>query len=142
MLNHEISADSKNSVTFTKEHPEYIQTGELNNIENNLDYFDKKEEEHTLRQAERNNEVQNINKELALKESLVSELMKSITQQAAESHRDVAEMEKEIERLHAEREEHLQAVHSRTITSKYAINKYNIVFCCDAVIFMFFVQIS
>lgn len=43
---------------------------ESNNVEDSLDYFDKKEEEHTLRQAERNNEVQNINKELALKESL------------------------------------------------------------------------
>ncbi|EFN81513.1 Chromosome-associated kinesin KIF4 [Harpegnathos saltator] len=120
LLNYEISIDSKNSVTFTKEDAECVHTGELNNIEDSLDYFDKKEEEHTLRQAERNNEVQNINKELALKESLVSELIKNITQQTADSHRDVAEMEKEIERLHVEREEHLQAVHARNITSKLA----------------------
>lgn len=118
LLNYELSADSKNSATFIKEDAEYVHTGDLNNIEDSLDYFDKKEEEHTLRQAERNNEVQNINKELALKETLVSKLMKSITQQTAENHKDVAEMEREIERLHAEREEHLQAVHARNITSK------------------------
>ncbi|XP_032669022.1 chromosome-associated kinesin KIF4 isoform X1 [Odontomachus brunneus] len=120
LLNYEISVDSKNFVTFTKEDAEYVHTGDANNIEDSLDYFDKKEEEHTLRQAERNNEVQNINKELALKESLVSKLIKSIPQQTVESHGDVAEMEKEIERLHAEREEHLQAVHARNITSKLA----------------------
>jgi len=91
---------------------------ELNNIEDSLDYFDKKEEEHTLRQAERNNEVQNINKELALKESLVSELLKNATQQTAESRRNVIEMEQEIKRLHAEKEEHLQAAHAHNVSSK------------------------
>lgn len=83
-----------------------------------MDYFDKKEEEHTLRQAERNNEVQNINKELALKESLVTELLKSVTQQSAESYRNVMEMEQEIKRLHAEKEKHLEAVHAHNVSSK------------------------
>lgn len=94
------------------------QIEELNNIEDSLDYFDKKEEEHTLRQAERNNEVQNINKELALKESLVSELLKNATQQAAESRKNVAEMEQELKRLHVEKEEQLQAVHAHNVSSK------------------------
>lgn len=94
------------------------QIEELNNIEDSLDYFDKKEEEHTLRQAERNNEVQNINKELALKESLVSELLKNATQQAAESRKNVAEMEQELKRLHMEKEEQLQAVHAHNVSSK------------------------
>lgn len=97
---------------------ECIRAEESGSVEDSLDYFDKKEEEHTLRQAERNNEVQNINKELALKESLVSELLKSITQQTAESRRNVVEMEQEIKRLHAEKEEHLQAVHAHNISSK------------------------
>jgi len=101
-----------------KEDIECIRTEELNDIENNLDYFDKKEEEHTLRQAERNNEVQTINKELALKESLVSELLKNVTQETAESRRNVVEMEQEIKRLHAEKEEHLQAVHTHNVSSK------------------------
>lgn len=94
------------------------QIEELNNIEDSLDYFDKKEEEHTLRQAERNNEVQNINKELALKESLVSELLKNATQQAAESRKNIIEMEQELKQLHTEKEEQLQAVHAHNISSK------------------------
>lgn len=94
------------------------QKEEANNVEDSLDYFDKKEEEHTLRQAERNNEVQNINKELALKECLVSELLKSVSQQTAESRKNVIEMEEEIKRLHAEKDEHLQAVHSHNVSSK------------------------
>lgn len=90
----------------------------MNNVEDSLDYFDRKEEEHTLRQAERNNEVQIINKELALKESLVSELLKNVAQQTAESRRNVVEMEHEIKRLHEEKEEHLQAVHAHNVSSK------------------------
>lgn len=90
----------------------------MNGVEDSLDYFDKKEEEHTLKQAERNNEVQNINKELALKESLVSELLKSVAHQTAESRKNVIEMEQEIKRLHVEKEEQLQAVHAHNVSSK------------------------
>lgn len=118
LIDQEISADSKNSLTFIKEETERVDTDELNIIENSLDYFDKKEEEHTLRQTERNNEVQNINRELAIKEYLISELVKNITQQTTDSHKDIAEMEQEIKRLHAEKEEHLQAVHARNVSSK------------------------
>lgn len=118
LINHEIS-NSKSCVTHIVDNvEECVRTEESNNVEDSLDYFDKKEEEHTLRQAERNNEVQNINKELALKESLVSELLKSVTQQTAESRRNVVEMEQEIKRLHMEKEEHLQAVHAHNVSSK------------------------
>lgn len=116
LLNHEIS-NSKNCSIHIEEDIEQVRTEELNNVEDSLDYFDKKEEEHTLRQTERNNAVKNINKELALKESLVSELLKS-TQETAESHKNVVEMEQEIKRLHAEKEEHLQAVHAHNVSSK------------------------
>ncbi|GAB1869940.1 Chromosome-associated kinesin KIF4 [Camponotus japonicus] len=120
LINYEIS-NSKNCVMHMEEDTERTEhIDELNNIEDSLDYFDKKEEEHTLRQAERNNEVQNINKELALKESLVSELLKNATQQTAESRRNVIEMEQEIKRLHAEKEEHLQAAHAHNVSSKLA----------------------
>lgn len=122
LLNHEISdnfeINLKNCATYVKEDAGDVYMDESNNVEDGLDYFDKKEEEHTLRQAERNNEVQNINRELALKESLVTELIKNMTQETAESHKNVAEMEQEIKRLHAEKEEHLQAVHARNISSK------------------------
>jgi len=116
LINHEIS-NSKH-ISHTEEDVECVRAEELNDVEDSLDYFDKKEEEHTLRQAERNNEVQTINKELALKESLVSELLKNVTQQTAESRRNVVEMEQEIKRLHAEKEEHLQAVHAHNVSSK------------------------
>jgi len=116
LINHEIS-NSKDCSIHINEDAEHVHTEELNNVEDSLDYFDKKEEEHTLRQAERNNVVKNINKELALKESLVSELLKNITQ-TVESHKNVVEMEQEIKRLHAEKEEHLQAVHTHNISSK------------------------
>ncbi|XP_050460223.1 chromosome-associated kinesin KIF4 [Cataglyphis hispanica] len=120
LINHEIS-NSKNYVMHIEENTKRTeQIEELNNIEDSLDYFDKKEEEHTLRQAERNNEVQNINKELALKESLVSELLKNATQQAAESRKNIIEMEQELKRLHTEKEEQLQAVHAHNISSKLA----------------------
>ncbi|XP_011643578.1 chromosome-associated kinesin KIF4A isoform X2 [Pogonomyrmex barbatus] len=117
LINHEIS-NSKNCSANMEEDVQHVHSEESNNVEDSLDYFDKKEEEHTLRQAERNNEVQNINKELALKESLVSELMKSV--QNTVENRDIAEMEQEIKRLHAEKEEHLQAVHAHNISSKLA----------------------
>ncbi|XP_018404227.1 PREDICTED: chromosome-associated kinesin KIF4 [Cyphomyrmex costatus] len=119
LINHEIS-NSKHCVMHVEEDVECVRAEELNDIEGSLDYFDKKEEEHTLRQAERNNEVQTINKELALKESLVSELLKNVTQETAESRRNVVEMEQEIKRLHAEKEEHLQAVHAHNVSSKLA----------------------
>ncbi|XP_071635243.1 F-box/LRR-repeat protein 4-like [Temnothorax longispinosus] len=118
LINHEIS-DSKNCVSHVAEDvAERVRAEESNNVEDSLDYFDKKEEEHTLRQAERNNEVQNINKELALKESFVSELIKSATQETAESRKNIIEMEQESKRLHAEKEEHLQAVHAHNVSSK------------------------
>lgn len=120
LINHEIS-NSKYCMINMEENPEHIEhIEELNNVEDSLDYFDKKEEEHTLRQAERNNEVQNINKELALKETLVAELLKNVTQQTTESHKNIVEMEQEIKRLHAEKEEQLQAVHAHNVSSKLA----------------------
>lgn len=46
----------------------------------NLEDLDEKQEEHTLLQVKRNNEVQNINKELAIKESLIHQLLKNSSQ--------------------------------------------------------------
>lgn len=102
LINHEIS-NSKHCITHTEEDVGCVRAKELNNVEDSLDYFDRKEEEHTLRQAERNNEV------------LVSE---NVAQQTAESCRNVVEMEQEIKRLHEEKEEHLQAVHAHNVSSK------------------------
>ncbi|XP_071626651.1 uncharacterized protein [Temnothorax longispinosus] len=125
LINYEIS-NSKNCVSHVAEDvAERVRVEESNNVEDSLDYFDKKEEEHTLRQAERNNEVQNINKELALQESLVSELIKNATQETAESRKNIIEMEQELKRLHAEKEEHLQAVHAHNVSSKENMTSNN-----------------
>ncbi|XP_023288014.1 chromosome-associated kinesin KIF4 [Orussus abietinus] len=73
--------------------------------------LDEKQEEHTLQQAERNNEVQNINRELALKEDLISKLLKN-SSHLADYTKELQEMEQEIKSLQAEKEELLQALQS------------------------------
>jgi len=59
-----------------------------------------------------------INKELALKESLMSELLKHIMQETAESRRNAMKIKQEIKQLHAEKEENLQVVHVHNVSSK------------------------
>lgn len=88
-----------------------------------LDDFDEKQEEHTLLQVKRNNEVQNINKELAIKESLICQLLKN-SSQIIDYSKEIQEMEQEIKALQAEKEELLQAlqnVQTNNVSSKYEI---------------------
>lgn len=71
----------------------------------------------------RNNEVQNINKELAIKESLICQLLKN-SSQIVDYSKEIQEMEQEIKALQAEKEELLQAlqnVQTNNISSKYEI---------------------
>ncbi|XP_076246132.1 kinesin-like protein 3A [Calliopsis andreniformis] len=87
-----------------------------------LEDFDEKQEEHTLLQVKRNNEVQNINKELAIKESLIHQLLKNSSQMIDYS-KEIQEMEQEIKALQTEKEELLQAlqhVQTSSISSKLA----------------------
>lgn len=71
----------------------------------------------------RNNEVQNINKELAIKESLICQLLKN-SSQIVDYSKEIQEMEQEIKALQAEKEELLQAlqnVQTNNVSSKYEI---------------------
>ncbi|KAH0563992.1 chromosome-associated kinesin KIF4 isoform X2 [Cotesia glomerata] len=72
-------------------------------------HLDEEHAEHTLRQADRNNEVQNINRELAVKEELINRLL-SNTSQIAEQTKEVQEMELEIKNLQAERDKLLKTL--------------------------------
>ncbi|KAI4490936.1 hypothetical protein M0802_010610 [Mischocyttarus mexicanus] len=74
-----------------------------------LEDFDKKHEEHTSMQIERNNQVQDINRELAIKEHLISELIKN-SSPAIEYSKELQDMEQEIKTLQSEKDELLVAL--------------------------------
>lgn len=122
LIDYEISADNANTFTINcEEELEHTSMGEISSP-NILDDFDEKQEEHTLLQVKRNNEVQNINKELALKQSLISQLLKNSSQMIDYS-KEIQDMEQEIKTLQTEREELLQAlqnVQANNVSSKLA----------------------
>ncbi|KAK2579122.1 hypothetical protein KPH14_001293 [Odynerus spinipes] len=108
LLEHAMSLDSKSLATNDNENgvDNVTSDGELSNC---LEEFDKKNEEHTLLQTERNNQVQNINRELAIKEHIVSELLKK-SSHVVEYSKEVQDMEQEIKTLQAEKDELLVAL--------------------------------
>lgn len=71
-------------------------------------HLDEKHAEHTLRQSERNNEVQSINRALAIKEDLVSRLLSNASQMA--ELKELQDMENEIKTLQNEKEQLLKAL--------------------------------
>ncbi|XP_014603835.1 PREDICTED: chromosome-associated kinesin KIF4 [Polistes canadensis] len=108
LFNHAMSLDSK--------FPGLKETENDANNESNdeelsscLEDFDKKHEEHTSIQTERNNQVQNINRELAIKEHLISELLKN-SSPAIEYSKELQDMEQEIKTLQSEKDELLVAL--------------------------------
>ncbi|KOC66714.1 Chromosome-associated kinesin KIF4A [Habropoda laboriosa] len=110
LINCEISSENaKLFTTSDTEESEHASIDECSENPDSLDDFDEKHEEHTLLQVKRNNEVQNINKELAIKESLICQLLKN-SSQIIDYSKEIQEMEQEIKRLQSEREELLQAV--------------------------------
>ncbi|KAG7209375.1 hypothetical protein KM043_015475 [Ampulex compressa] len=122
LISYEMSLCNKTSVSNTEEDVQ-SPTHEMNEDDaENIEYFDEKHEEYTLRQAERNNEVEIINRELAIKEDLVSQLLKN-SSQAIEYSKELQEMENEIKTLQSEKEELLRALqnaHTNNISSKLA----------------------
>lgn len=82
-----------------------------NDIANETYDLDERHEEHTLRQAQTIDQVQTITRELAIKEELVSKLLQSVTDDAAQLH-SVREMESEINKLQTEKEELQQQLNS------------------------------
>ncbi|KAK1120467.1 hypothetical protein K0M31_012444 [Melipona bicolor] len=125
LINYEIS--SINANTFTINHEENSEQTSMDEIcsPDSLDDFHEKQEEHTLLQVKRNNEVQNINKELAIKESLICQLLKN-SSQTMDYSKEIQEMEQEIKTLQTEKEELLQAlqnIQTNNVSSKLAENR-------------------
>lgn len=105
LLEHAMSLEST-AIKEENDVDNITSDGELSNC---LEEFDKKNEEHTLLQTERNNQVQNINRELAIKEHIVSELLKK-SSYAIEYSKELQDMENEIKTLQAEKDELLIAL--------------------------------
>lgn len=96
-----------------------------NSVHNETYDLDEKHEEHTLQQAERFDEVQYINKQLAIKEELVSNLLKN-SSQIVEYEKELEEMELEIKNLQAEKDELMQQL--RNVQKNNASAK-SVLFC-------------
>ncbi|XP_057327856.1 chromosome-associated kinesin KIF4A [Microplitis mediator] len=85
-------------------------------------HLDEEHAEHTFRQAERNNEVQNVNRELAIKEELIARLLNNASQ-IAEHTKEVQDMELEIKNLQAEKDKlmhTLENVQANSASAKLA----------------------
>jgi kinesin family protein 4/21/27 len=118
LVTHELSVDSTNNTSANSE--SMSNSIEDNSLHNDTYDLDEKHEEHTLQQAERVDEMQYINKQLAIKEELVSNLLKN-SSQIIEYQKDLEEMEQEIKNLQLEKEQLLQALRNaqaNTATAK------------------------
>ncbi|XP_046605558.1 chromosome-associated kinesin KIF4-like isoform X1 [Neodiprion virginianus] len=120
ILSHELSTEKQfvnhdsADTNFADENSDDTETGGVD--------LDIKQEEHTLQQAERKDEVKNINRELALKEELVAKLIANSTQMV-EYSKEMQEMESEIKKLQAEKDDLqkvLVSVQSNNASSKLA----------------------
>lgn len=80
----------------------------------------EQQENHMQLQSERNNQVQNINRELLLKENLIATLMKEHSR-VQDHNKELEDMEKEIKNLQNEKDDllkTLQNVHTTTTSAK------------------------
>ncbi|XP_076378598.1 kinesin-like protein 3A [Megalopta genalis] len=101
---------SSDSDIFTKDGEEEMHVDSGNSVsQDSIDDIDEKQEEHTLLQVKRNDKVQDINKELAIKESLMCQLLQN-SAQLIDYSKEIQDMEQEIKTLQNEREELLQAL--------------------------------
>ncbi|XP_001606485.2 chromosome-associated kinesin KIF4A [Nasonia vitripennis] len=103
LVTHESLEESSNNISTNSTSDSVNE----NSVHNETYDLDEKHEEHTLQQAERFDEVQYINKQLAIKEELVSNLLKN-SSQIVEYEKELEEMELEIKNLQAEKEELMQ----------------------------------
>ncbi|XP_076282466.1 kinesin-like protein 3A isoform X2 [Lasioglossum baleicum] len=111
------------SNTFKKDGEEETFAEPINSGNHDIvDDIHEKQEEHTLFQVQRNGQVQDINKELAVKERLMYELLKD-SSGLIDYSKEIKDMEQEIRSLQTEREELLQAlqnVQTKNPSSKLA----------------------
>ncbi|XP_043274536.1 chromosome-associated kinesin KIF4 [Venturia canescens] len=87
--------------------------------------LDERHAEHTLRQAQRNQEVNDISRSLAMKEELISTLLRNSTL-TIEHSKELQQMENELKTLQNEKEELLQAlqnVQSNNASAKLAASR-------------------
>ncbi|XP_033227656.1 chromosome-associated kinesin KIF4 [Belonocnema kinseyi] len=97
LVNHDLTSGSQSSTSPITEDDEGGDANETYDL-------DEKHEEHTLRQAQTIDQVQTITRELAIKEELVSKLLQNVNDEIDQSHA-VRDMELEINKLQAEKEE-------------------------------------
>ncbi|XP_058809269.1 chromosome-associated kinesin KIF4A [Phymastichus coffea] len=107
LVSHELSVESAKNDSLNSD--SILSNPDENGVHNETYDIDEKHEEHTLQQAERVDEVQYINRQLAIKEELVSNLLKN-SSQLVEYQKELEEMEQEIKSLQSEKEELIQAL--------------------------------
>ncbi|XP_076281819.1 chromosome-associated kinesin KIF4-like isoform X2 [Lasioglossum baleicum] len=113
---------TSDSCTSKKDDEEETVMLQANSSHRDSINIDEKQEEHTLLQVKRNNQVQGINKELAIKEGLISYLLKN-SSTLIDYSKEIEEMEQKIKTLQTERKElmqELQNVQTNNATSKLA----------------------
>lgn len=125
LVTHELSVESEKNTSLNSD--SILSNCDENSVHNETYDIDEKHEEHTLQQAERVDEVQYINRQLAIKEELVSNLLKNSSQLI--EYQKLDEMEQEIKNLQIEKEQLLQALHSaqtNNASAKYVQLKISI----------------
>lgn len=84
-----------------------------------LSVVNEQQENHMQLQAQRNNQVQNINRELMVKENLIATLMKEHSR-IQDHNKDLEDMEKEIKNLQTEKEDLMKTLQNVQTTSTSA----------------------
>ncbi|XP_076646621.1 chromosome-associated kinesin KIF4B-like [Halictus rubicundus] len=110
------------SDTFKKDDEEETAMPQINSLHHDSIDIDEQQEEHTLLQVKRNDQVQGINKELAIKEGLICYLVQN-SSKLIDYSKEIEEMEQEIKTLQTEKEELVQAlqnVQTNNVSSKLA----------------------
>ncbi|XP_031828912.1 kinesin-like protein 3A isoform X2 [Nomia melanderi] len=123
LINCEITPFYSNTFTMNVDDEEQTSIDKINSENHDsFDDIDEKQEEHTLLQVKRNDKVQDINKELAIKEGLMCQLLKN-SSQLIDYSKEIHDMEQEIKTLQTEKEELVQAlqnVQTNNASSKLA----------------------
>lgn len=116
IIQHELtSASSSANKSIGDENPANVSAdGDISqgSVDEIMCDLDEKHTEHTLRQTERNHEIQNINRCLALREELITKLLKESVP-TVEQSKELQDMENEIKTLQAEKEELMQALQNQ-----------------------------
>ncbi|XP_012268166.2 chromosome-associated kinesin KIF4 [Athalia rosae] len=122
LLMHELSTEKQPAIIDEEKLASDFADVNSDEVDPTMLDLEDRQEKHTMQQAERKDEVTNINRELALKEELVSKLLANCSQMV-EYSKEIQEMEQEIKKLQAEKEDLqkvLVSVQSNNVSSKIA----------------------